>query len=256
MAMLFRVGTVTFADEANGISVEDHEMPDRTRIAFATAPRRHGAIVTEEPVLEQRICSFNGMAKKATQALLRTWIDDTLKAINVQDINFYLIDTTKYLVVSKMDFPWKFKEGSAGTALEYECELFASDPFWKHATTVAEDTVHSNHPTSSLSYTHTNPGSAFVFPVITITANVSGAISNVTFTNTTTGKSFTYAGTIASGKALVFDTANFTCLNDGASDLANLTGVPVWLNSGDNAITFSGGNATVRIAYTPRSYGP
>lgn len=255
--MLFRLGTVTFADEANGVTVEDHEMPDRTRIAYETAPRRHGAIVTEEPVLEQRVFTFRGRTKKASEAALRTWIDDTLKAINIADINFYLYDTTRFIVCSKQDFNWSLVPGTAGVSLEYECELFAKDPFWYRDTLTTDTQTASNWPTSALTWTHTNPGSVLMYPIYTITNNIgSGSISGFTLTNTTTGKSWTFSGSVANGKAYVFDTALFTSKNDGTSDLNSLTGVPVWVVSGANSMSFSGANATVKVEYRPRFFGP
>jgi len=254
---IFRYDTLDLQDEANGLAVSAFVLPDRTRVPSEVAPRRHGVVRTEEPTLTERVLAFSGTIKQATAALLRTKLDDVLKTMNGTEKQFYLYDTTRYIVCTKTEFRSRFRPGPAMTVLDYDCELFASDPFWIAATGTTDTQTASNWPTSALSWTHTNSGSALVFPTYTVTANVAGAVAGpITLTNSTTGKSWTFSATIASGKSMVFNTANFTVTNDGADAINSMTGVPVWLTSGSNSLSFSGGNATFKIAYNARYYGP
>ena len=57
--------------------------------------------------------------------------------------------------------------------------------------------------------------------IFTITATF-GAVTLVTISNPTTGYSFSYNGSLATGKALVIDTGAVSVLNDGADDYDHL----------------------------------
>lgn len=244
-------------DDANGFSVDDVEIPDDTRIPHEIAPRRHGAIVTEEEVQDRRIIAFSGRIKKTDSDAMRTSIDAVLKVMNGTRKRFYLYDTTRYINATKSRFTWNFVPGTLLSSIRYDAEVFCSDPFWYDPNTTSHVQAASGWPTSVTTWSPTNPGSVLVYPTITIANNIGGgSISNFTLTNTTTGKSITFSGTVTAGNSLVIDCANLTIRNNGTLDMTNWSGVFLWLVSGANDFSFSGANATITIAYQARFFGP
>ena len=237
-----------FSDE-----VEACDWDDTTQLATEIMPRRHGALVTEEPVLAPRRLTLAGMIVQTTAALCESRYSTLAKQMNAgaKQLRF---NSARYITLYKKGMQGRPVESTGLVALRYSIEFMAADPFWYSTSASSADQVASYGVTA---WTHTNSGDAMVWPTITILADQGGAVTPpISLTNSTTGQTFTYSGTIASGQSLVINCANFTVANNGVTDLANSSGSFIQLNSGDNSMSFSGPAATVRIAYTQRFFGP
>jgi len=93
---------------------------------------------------------------------------------------------------------------------------------------------------------------------VTVTAGTN-SITALTITNTTTGQSLAYTGTIASTKALVVDVGALSILNNGSNGYASLTPSDkadwLYLQPGNNTIRFTvTGNAAANSTYLIQYY--
>ena len=75
---------------------------------------------------------------------------------------------------------------------------------------------------SPIIFTVTSNGTALTRPIITITAGGSN-ITSLIIENLTTGQLMSYAGTIVAGQSLVVDCTALTFLNNGISDIGNIS---------------------------------
>ena len=111
----------------------------------------------------------------------------------------------------------------------------------------------SSDPTT---FTTTVNGNAFSRPIITITNNGSN-ITSIVVENITTGRSFSYSGTLQTSQNLVIDTEEVTLENNGTGDLANASGVisEFILYPGGNEIKVTGVvNGEIKIDWRDRWY--
>ena len=232
--------------------VEDVEFERESRISAETAPRRHGTVVTEEVVLDAKVIILHGFYSAATEALARAEIDNMDKVLattSTKKLSFY---SGRQLNAYCRRFSPRFVEGTAMTAFRFDAEFYAADPFWYSTT----ETSTSVEPFQDTNFTQANSGSVYVFPTITISPMGAGIVPAFTFTNVTTGKSFSYSASIASGESLVVDTANFTVKKGGVSVYGNFSGTFLWLNSGDNSLKINKPGSVVAIAFYPRFFQP
>lgn len=232
--------------------VEQLDWDDPTNIPTELVPRRHGALVTEQPVLGPRMIHLYGAIVKATAALAETQLNTLVVQMNSGrgQLSF---NGSRYINCYKQDMNFTPSEGGGLAVIRYRIDFFCDDPFWYAATATSSDQAVTYNPTS---WAHSNGGDALVYPVVSVIAGGSPVSGGVTITNSTTGKSFTYSATISAGQTLAVDCGNFTVLNNGVSDLASWSGTFIWLQSGSNSMLYAGSNCTVRIAYTQRFYGP
>lgn len=249
MAILFQFGTTDFT--ANVERVED-SIPQR--VSTESVPRRHGAVVTETPVLDVRRFAFTLSYFGTTRALARTQLDTWLVAFAsfaLAGRDKLYLDSDRYIWAYYEDAgPVEWIDGNAMQAFRMSVSFVSAEPFFEDGTATSVDQVCSYNPTA---WSHTNSGTVLVYPTITILANQGTDVVAPALTNSTTGKTSTYAGTVSSGNSLVIDCANFTVANNGTSDFANFSGTFLWLNAGSNSMSYAGANAcTVRIAYNPR----
>lgn len=249
MAFATTFGSYTLTDD-----VEDFDFDDDTDIPTEKVPRRHGVYVNEEPTRAAKTIKVVGSFWKTTAALARTELDLLAKTLNAGRQQLKL-NSGRYINAYKQRFSYRFMETGDFTAVRYAIEFLADDPFW-YDSTDADVTVTSSYA----GWTHANGGDELVYPVIQITAAGGGSFSNAVFTNASTGKSWTYAGTVVAGAVLEVDCGNFTCENpNGTADMANFTNTFIWLVSGNNSLTltYTGtAPASVRITYGKRYNGP
>lgn len=245
MAFAASFSTYTFTDD-----LEDFDFNDDTDIPTEKVPRRHGVFVNEEPTRSQKIVHVTGSFFKATAALATTELDTILRVLNSgkQQLKF---NSGRYANAYKQRFSYRFLETGDFTAVRYDIEFLLADPFW-YDTAAVSTTITSGYA----GWTHNNGGDEIVYPVIQVTAAGGGSFSAATLTNSTIGKSWTYAGTVAAGAVLEVDSSEFTVENpNGTSDQANWTGTFIWLVAGNNslALTYTGtAPASVNIAYSNR----
>ena len=250
MAYKLQAGTYDFTDLIE-------EMPDfghEWRIAEETAPRRHGSIVTEEPVVDRRTITARGTYMASTYALARAEMATMAVALATQPLTLTVDSDGRYITAYTASFRPEWVEGSATTSFRFDPEFKCSDPFFYASAADSSSQVVTYSPTS---WAVSNGGDVLVFPTITITADQGGSISNFTLTNSTTGKSFTFTPTVSNTKSLVVNCANGTVQNDGADARNGLSGTLfIWLPTGSNTLQLSGANATVTVAFRKRYYTP
>lgn len=254
MAFQLLFSTYDFTDEVlpDGLSLDDP-----TDIPTEKVPRRQGLYVNETPTRGPRRIHLNGVIQETTTALARARLDTLLKTLNSGLQNLYCNGSSgRYIACYKEDVPrFSFTTNPQMTVVDYSVDFLAVDPFFYDATQTSTTIT-----TSYAGWTHSNGGDELVYPVIQITAAGGGAFSAATLTNSTTGKSFTYAGSVSAGNVLEVDCANFTCENpNGTSDMANFSGTFLWLVAGNNslALTYTGtAPASVNIAYNKRYDAP
>jgi len=237
--------TYTFTDD-----VQDLDFDDPTDIPTEKVPRRHGLFVNEEPTRGAKSVRVVGSFVKSTAALATTELDTLLKVLNSGEQQLKM-NSGRYANAYKQRFNYRFLETATFAAIRYEIEFLLADPFW-YDTAATSTTI----TTGYAGWTHSNGGDELVYPVVQITAAGGAGFSAATLTNSTIGKSWTYAGSVAAGAVLEVDHGNFTCENpNGTSDQANWTGTFFWLPVGDNSLVlaYTGtAPASVNIAYNKK----
>ncbi len=141
------------------------------------------------------------------------------------------------------------------TLLKYVIPFSLPTPYFRLSTAISDNTTTIN--TSPKAMTVTNPGTAIErYATITLT----GPLSNTVITNSTTGVSLTYTGTIAGGEVVVISTSSLrekTAVKDGVTNvIGNVThnGAAAFMviNPGSNTLSITDGTATtgtVKIAF-------
>ena len=224
--------------------------------------QRHGQFVGDEVTLASPDVSFVARIKFGTTALTRADMDDLLRVEGQTDRGKLYFNTARYLNSWIREIPIQPLPGGL-VAWDYRVEAFADDPFWYDAT--ADQQV-ENKSSQPWNFSSTNGGKAIVYPVFTVLANGGTNLTSIIITNNTTGKVWTYTGTVLSGNSIVFggtldaqDRDTWSVLNNGVADLANVssTSVPIWLNVGANSMTLStNANCRLTMDWRERYYGP
>ncbi len=223
-----------------GDDIESWEEELARRIPATDVERRHGSLITGDPVLAQRIIRVSGKVASANEAARRTRMNSYgLALAEGTRANLYKYSDRIYKARCQ-SFRIREVDGGALAIAEFDVEFLCDDPFvYNSALTTDTQTV----TTSPKAWTHNNGGGYLVYPTISITANAGGSLgmTNPRLTNSTTGKYIQYTGTIAPGSTLAMDCAAFTVKVGGTSYLQNFDtgGVFVWLKVGDNNLSFS-----------------
>ena len=141
---------------------------------------------------------------------------------------------------------------------ELECTFDAVDALWRHSTqTTASGTLASG---GTVTLVVANTGDQPVEDAqLTITAS-GGTITSVTVVCTAAGVSFTWAGSLASGSALVVDAGALTVRKDGVDSYSGFTlnsahSARTWLPlaPGINSLQISSvGPGTASVAFYPQ----
>jgi phage-related protein len=216
------------------------------RINAVTVPRRHGALITESVVEDARTINVAGRISADTASGLRDLLDALSELFTRRGKRLQLWDD-RYIVAYKATFAFAYVVGSALRAVDFTLQFFCPDPFWygTSAETTNYDLTEADVPLdiTNNKYRRTitinNPGSAYIFPLITVTTGLE-PLTTIVVRNITSGRYFVYTGTLPIGKALVIDMANFTVNNDGVEDLTNFQGDFFALQPGDNEIQIEG----------------
>jgi len=98
-------------------------------------------------------------------------------------------------------------------------------------------------------------GNGYIFPVYTLTAGELLTTVTIKVENTTTDEELQFIGTVASGKALVINTATWVVTNDGTEDMADVTGKFPRLKPGvanSIKVTAFSTTGTLNVAYRNR----
>ncbi len=251
-------------------AVESWEQVLDTRLSLMQVPKRHGALIAEVPVAEPRTIRIKGRTQDSDLDSLRTVIDGMEQWLNNRRQRLTLY-SDRYVNAYKRSFGYGFVPGTALTAIDFVIDFICDDPFFYdtsdqsslHTVTTSDDASPDGGYTKNV--TINNPGTAFQFVLLTVTADQGNAIPNFTVSNTTNARTFVWnsaidsvngAGPVAAGNAIVADMGNFTLLNNGVEDLINLQSGStfLWLDPGDNIISLRSDPASYQFDFTARYY--
>jgi hypothetical protein len=252
---------ITHAVSFNGYDLTDiieaHSDQMNTRVSMQTVPKRHGALLTDVPVLDIRKIQLKGVyygpdqqttrdkiravenALGYTKGKLKLFSDRYFNAWKSAFSSSYVPNTNLQVVIMTMEFscddPFEYDEGN---------------PFVQATVlSVGDTTTDITNGFHKKQITINYPGTAVAYLKTVVTADQVGAVKEVIVRNLTTGKSWTYAqtasgGVIASTQSLVVDGNAFTVQNNGINDLPSWNGIFVWLVAGNNVIEIEGTPAT------------
>lgn len=229
------------------------------RINAMQVPKRHGLLVSEVPVMDARRISLRGRLVENTAAALRDTIDTIEKTLVRNNKKFTLWDD-RFLYCYKNSFGYAFDPGSAMRACTFSIDFVGADPFWYSIASTSEPFNLSSADTlvSSGIYKRSisldNQGSGYVYPIITVVAGAS-PLTTIIVRNITTGRNFTYTGTVAASQQFKIDNGIFTVTNNAVEDLTNWTGAFLWFDPGVNSMEIEGSvPATYTFQWTKRWY--
>lgn len=212
------------------------------RINAQSIPKRHGALVSEVPVLDPRRVVFRGRLQEVDAITLRGTIDTIQKTLRRFNKRLTIWDD-RYLNSYCINFQYNFIPGSAMAACDFVMDFFCADPFFyandpetQTITVSSADVLDVTTGVYEKIANVDNQGSCYVFPKITVTNTGAFSITKIVINNATTARSWDYSGTLAAGKELVVDSAEFTVTNDGASALTGWSGSFLWLDPGINSL--------------------
>jgi hypothetical protein len=227
-----------------------------TRLNAMQVSKRHGVILTEAPVAAGRVIRVEGRVQAATYEILRGSLDTMQRILNSGKQKLRIADD-RYINAYKQSFMHSYVQGSALRAFDFKIDFLADDPFW-YANTGDTQTItltSGDTPVGAFykeSFELINGGEAYVYVKVTVTANQGGNVTRTTVRNTTSGKTMLYIGTIASGKSLIVDSANFTVKNNGVEDLRNWSGYFVILEKCTCTFEVEGSPATYLFEWNER----
>lgn len=253
--------TILYDDLVLTESVEELAGAGPMRLNVATTPKRHGGLVADVPVLDPRRIQIKGRVQESTAAIARETLDNMEEILHRNNKKFRVWDD-RYIFAYLVDFSHAWIPGTGMASFDYSIDFICPNPFWISDTAASDSrTLNTSDQAIDItnnvyreSFTIDNIGSAFVYPVITVTAGAA-PITQIIIRNITTGRTMTYSGTLAATKSLVIDCSAFTITNDGVEDLTNWSGSFLSFTPGNNSMQIEGKTiATYGFAWTPRYF--
>ncbi len=239
---------------------------NNARLNLVGVPRRHGALISDAIVEDARQITIEGRIQEATDEAARDTLDMLAELFARTNKRLALWDDL-YINTYKASFGYTYSEGAGLTVIDFMITFFCADPFWYSIDQTAFNWVFEPNLTSAytiVDVTHNlysrqitvpNDETFVAYPIWTITAGGVTPLTHVTIRNLTTGRQFSYDGTIALNQSLIVDTNFFTVENNGVNDLTNWAGDFVWLVPGDNVIEIEGtAPAAYSASWAPRGY--
>lgn len=242
MALVWSYGGTLLSSFGRVTQINDYlDMPER-RGENILIPFRDGTRFAQKYYGERKMVF--GMAIMAANA---TALESTMDALRAklaprteQVLSCTREDTTIRTAMASVNAPLQVQRRGSKTAL-IVVEFELTSPFFRLSTAIADNSVTIN--ASPKGMTVTNPGTA---PESEATIILTGPLTNVVITNTTTGTILTYMGAIASPRVVTISrssTGEYVATTDlGVNVLSNVS------HSGSSALlTFNPGANTLSI---------
>lgn len=244
-----KLGTLDMSEWAEAFG---SQLP--SRLNEQSIARRHGVYLADVPLLDKNVIRLKGSVIGSTIDEARTYLQQLATALNVLGQQKFYYWSDKFWVATKATWNWEPVPGSPGLVHRWQAELHCPDPYLYEDETESDE---QDPAGSDLPFALTNAGDADAYPRITFTADKGAAITACQLQNLTTGYTFTYAGTVAIGTALVIDpndaTLGATVKNNGTEDLTNVSGEwPVLLVAGANSMKFVGSACSLKTEWRNR----
>lgn len=217
--------------------ISDIKPSNRYRGQSHKITRRDGN-KTPNLVLESKTLKVKGLVIGANHTASRTTLDTIVKALNSPRTMPNLDREQRDIYINSDRFyrghidAFNSDSKAAFRARPFDFRFIVPEPYEQSVQFFRKAQTISSDPTT---FTVTVNGNVFSRPIITITNNSSN-ITSLVFENLTTGRSFSYSGTLQTSQNLVIDTDSVMVENNGIGDIANITGVIA-----DN-ILYPGGN--------------
>lgn len=242
-------------DETNDITIERWRDDGGVRSAVSQVPRADSFVRTPGK-LAMRYVSLEGIvgpdgASSPSRDSLRTAADALMGALLSQGWAQLKKEADRFCYAELDSFTLGDDEG-----LDYLLftARFKCDPY-VYAATADSDAWSS--PTNGATRALSNGGTAPANPAFTITIGSTGTLA-MTLSNTTSGKSFTLAGSVTSGDVLIVDADAQTLTLNGDNALSMMTAGDFFgLAAGSNTLSLalSGVSLTsIATAFTKRWY--
>jgi hypothetical protein len=212
--------------------------------------RRHGLYIADIPLLAGNTIRLQGAVFGTSESDARTKLEELANAVHLNGMQRFYYYSDRFWVCTKQDWNYEPVEGAAGLAYRFNLELICPDPYMYDDASSSDD---RDPDGSDLTFTITNGGKGDVYPRVTFTADKGAAITALSFYNLTTGKTFTYLGTVAMGNALILDPMRESVYNNGTEDLTNVQGtIHLWLPSGANSMKYVGSACSLLTEWRQR----
>lgn len=248
--------------------VEAHSDQSNTRVAMQTVPKRHGALLTDVPVLDIRKVQLKGIYYGSTKEAVRDKIREVEAALGYTRGKLRLY-TDRYYWAWKTDFSWSYVPNTGLLVVIMTMGFACDDPFEYSDAGVnnvmqiinnGDTIVDITRNYRKKAFTLTNNGSAIAFLKVTVQANQGNALTRVIIRNLslspTRQEAYTAAvdgsGVVASGQSLIIDNGFFTVQNNGIDDLKNWAGTFLWIASGVNNMEIEGEYAQYNFEWNDR----
>lgn len=221
-------------------------------------PFRHGTVFAAKYFDERKI--ELGIAVYATSATALEASFDSMKRLfsprTEQTLSMTMEDASTRTAQATVDIPMEVTRMSP-TQANVVVEFTLCSPFFRGSSLIADNTTTIN--TSPKAMTVVNTGTAEERDAI---ITMVGPLANTAITNSTTGVSMTYGGTISSGGTVVIQTDSFgqyTALLGGSTNvIGNIThngsAAFMVLSAGTNTLSITDGSATtgtVKMSFYP-----
>ncbi len=235
---IINLGTLTLADNPNGIAVEDINFQIAKNIEESALPKSDGAVI---PIGSRKdiVAKVKGTLVGTSYTDARGKMDNFLNTIESASEQKLTVDNERYLLVQYRNFAESYR--SKNNFIDFSFDVVASYPFWL---TVA---LQRSTPawTSGNLFKATNNGNAKTRAKIILTA-VGGSITDdIKLENLSTGEVVQYRGTLNSGKILTINNrVDSGLVKFGAGSLA-LYGADYLSTPDSPDFDFSGGIWTV-----------
>lgn len=222
--------------------------PFSRRINLSNRAQADGGANSGDGKVNPRIITLSGQLWGESDSEFEAKYDALVLKLMQND--FYLRNGNWQILIHAMqNYDPTIDKGLWKRLEEGEFELVALDPFWYYtALSSKEETI----TTDPQSFVANNEGNYDVYPVITITAaanNLSMSLKNETDEDVL----FSYVdGGFTTGKVLVVDCGAGTVELDGVDTIRYFSGQFLRLLPGNNTLTYTGANATVKVEWYKR----
>ena len=228
--------------------IDDYlELPTR-RGENIILPFRHGTVFAQK-YYGERVLTFGIAINAASATALETTFDNMRKLFSLrteQTLAATMEDSTVRNASASVNSPLEVKRFT-NTFARVTVEFSLAKPYFRLSTAIADNTTTIN--ASPKAMTVTNPGTVEERDATII---LTGPLLNTVITNSTTGGTLTYTGTIASPRVVTISTSatgEYVATTDlGANVIGNIThtgaSALMVFNPGDNTLSITDGTAT------------
>lgn len=209
----------------------------------------HGRVETGDGKVDQRAVEMEFLIVGTSISDHDSQLD-LLQAALVRPDQILKIRADRYLNISRCDkIKHTFEAGFGQTRAKLSASLLAADPFWYSTT---DTTVTQAVTTTPTTFSVTNSGNVDAAAIVTLTAAAS--CTNINLVNTTDGsRQFQLQDTqLTTGQVAIINAVTGTVYRNTNNIINAFSGVFLKVLPGVNSFTYTGGNCSLEVKFTPR----